>query len=212
MGVNLKLDVFKKDGSSTGGKADLSPAVFGIEPNDHAIWLAVTTEMSNHRQGTSSTKNRSAVRGGGRKPWRQKGRGTARAGTIRSPLWKGGGRIFGPSPRNYANRVPKKISRLARRSALSYKAKEERVQLIEDFTFEMPKTKQMTEILKNLDIKTKKILLLVPQANQNMWLSCRNIPFLNIREAGSFSTYDIMKAEYLLIQSSALDKINEVLG
>ena len=210
-GEEVKLDVYKTDGSKTGEKKDLLPEIFKIEPNDHAIWLAVTAEMAHRHQGTVSTKNRSAVRGGGRKPWRQKGRGTARAGTIRSPLWKGGGRIFGPTPRSYSKRLPKKIGRLARKSALSYRAKEEKVQLIEDFSFDSPKTKQMVDILKRLQLDRSKILFLIPQTDRNVWLSCRNLPFFSVREAGSFSTYDVMNAEVLLIQSGALEKINEVL-
>ena len=212
MSKDVKLDVNKTDGSSTGKKGTLRADIFGIEPNDHVIWLAVTAEMANRRQGTASAKNRSAVRGGGRKPWRQKGRGTARAGTIRSPLWRGGGRIFGPMPRNYYRKVPKKINQLARKSALSYKAKDTKIHLVEDFSFDMPKTKQMVDILKQLQLNGAKTLLLIPQADRNIWLSGRNVPSLSIREAGSFSTYDVMHADVLLIQNSALDKINEVLG
>jgi large subunit ribosomal protein L4 len=212
MSRDVKLDVYKTDGSSTGKKGTLRGDIFGIEPNDHVIWLAVTTEMANQRQGSASTKNRSAVRGGGRKPWRQKGRGTARAGTIRSPLWRGGGRIFGPTPKNYSKRVPKKMSRLARKSALTYKAKDAKIQLVEDFSFNIPKTRQMADILKQLQLNVTKTLLLVSQADHNIWLSGRNLPSLSIREAGSFSTYDVMNADVLLIQNGALDKINEVLG
>ena len=208
----VKLDVYKKDGSKTGKSINLVPDIFGIEPNDHVIWLVVTSGMANRHQGTVSTKNRSAAHGGGRKPWRQKGRGTARAGTIRSPLWRGGGRIFGPSPRSYSKRIPKKMSRLARKSALSYRAKEDKVRLVEDFSFDAPKTKQMVEILKQLQLETSKTLFLVPQSDRNIWLSCRNIPSLSVREAGSFSTYDVVNADMLLIQTSALEKINEVLG
>ena len=212
MGKDIKLDVYKKDGTASGKKQSLDASIFGIEPNDHVIWLAVTAEMTNRRQGSASTKNRSAVRGGGRKPWRQKGRGTARAGTIRSPLWKGGGRIFGPTPRDFKKRIPKKVVRLARKSALSYKAKDEKIQLVEDFTFDQPKTKQIVDILKQLKLDASKTLFLIPQADRNIWLSGRNLPFLSIREARSFSTYDVMNADTLLIQSSALEKINEVLG
>ena len=170
----MKLDVFKTDGSTTGEQVTLNSKVFGIEPNDHAIWLAVTAERTNQRQGTSSAKNRSAVRGGGRKPWRQKGRGTARAGTIRSPLWRGGGRIFGPNPRNYSKQITKKMGQLARKSVFTYKAKDDQIRLVEDFNFEAPKTKQMAEILSKLKLDAKKILLLVPDANRQLWLSGRN--------------------------------------
>jgi len=208
----VKLDLYKTDGSKTGEQITLNSKVFGIEPNDHAIWLAVTAERTNQRQGTSSAKNRSAVRGGGRKPWRQKGRGTARAGTIRSPLWRGGGRIFGPNPRDYSKKLTKKMSKLARKSALSHKAKDEQICLVEDFSFETPKTKQMATIIKKLNLSDKKTLLLVPEASRQMWLSGRNIPYFWVRKASDISTYDILNADQLLIQKSALKKINEVLA
>jgi len=211
MGESVKLDVYKIDGSTTGEQLALAPEIFDIEPNDHAIWLAVTAELANRRQGTSATKNRSAVRGGGRKPWRQKGRGTARAGTIRSPLWVGGGRVFGPTPRSYTKKVPKKISRLARKSVLSYKAREKKVTLIEDFSFEKPKTKQMVEVLKQLQLDSTKTLLLVPKTDRSVWLSTRNLPYAAVKEAASFSAYDVLNADMLLIQKSALEKISEVL-
>ena len=210
--MNVKLDVYKTDGKTTGDQITLPSKVFGIEPNDHAIWMAVTTEMAHRRQGTVQTKNRSAVRGGGRKPWRQKGRGTARVGTIRSPLWVGGGRIFGPSPRKYQKKMTKKVNMLARRSALTYKAKEDRIRLIEDFAFEEPKTKQMQDILKHLKLAEEKILLITPETSRSLWLSSRNIPQLSIKQADGFSTYDVVNAEKLLIQKSALKRVNEVLG
>ena len=143
----MKVDLYKIDGSKAGKQVTLSKDVFGIEPSDHAIWMAVTAEMTNRRQGTSATKNRSAARGGGRKPWRQKGRGTARAGTIRSPIWVGGGRAFGPSPQDHHKGIPKKMKQLARRSALSYKAKNEKIRLVEDFKLDEPKSKKIVEIL-----------------------------------------------------------------
>lgn len=208
----MKLDIYKTDGSTTGEQVTLNSKIYGIEPNDHAIWLAVTAERTNQRQGTASAKNRSAVRGGGRKPWRQKGRGTARAGTIRSPLWKGGGRIFGPSPKDYTKNITKKISRLARKSALTYKAKDEQIRLVEDFSFETPKTKQMVKILEKLKLNEKKTILLVADANRQLWLSGRNIPYFWVQEASSISTYNILNADQLLIQKSALKKINEVLA
>ncbi len=211
MGEKLKLDIYKKDGTTTGEQATLSQNVFEIEPNDHAIWISVTSEMTNKRQGTASAKNRAAVRGGGKKPWPQKGRGTARAGSIRSPLWKGGGRTFGPVPKNYSKHIPKKVNRLARKSALSYKAKESEIRLVEDFVFEKPRTKQMIEILKSFQLDRVKTLLLVPQSNKSILLSCRNIPTLSVKAADAFSTYDILNVKVLLIQKSALSKIHEVL-
>jgi large subunit ribosomal protein L4 len=208
----VKLGVYKTDGKPTGDQITLPNKVFGIEPNDHAIWMSVTTEMTNKRQGTVQTKNRSAVRGGGRKPWRQKGRGTARAGTIRSPLWVGGGRIFGPSPRSYQKKMTKKVNILARKSALAYKAKEDGITLIEDFIFEQPKTKQMQEILKRLKLAEEKVLLITTETNRSLWLSSRNLPRLSIKQADGFSTYDVINAGKLLIQKSALKRVNEVLG
>lgn len=208
----MKLDVYKTDGTTTGEQLSLPPAIFGIEPNDHAIWLTVTTEMTNSRQGTSATKSRSEVRGGGRKPWRQKGRGTARIGTIRSPIRVGGGRIFGPKPKSFSKRIPKKVSRLARKSVLSYKAKENKIRLVEDFSFESPKTKHIVDILKQLHLDSSKTLLLIPQTNRTVWLSGRNLSSLLVREATCFSAYDVLNAEMLLIQKSALKRISEVLG
>jgi len=208
----VKLDVYKIDGSKTGEKIELKPAVFGIEPNDHAIWQAVVTEMTNRRQGNASTKNRSAVRGGGRKPWRQKGRGTARAGTIRSPLWRGGGRIFGPQPKDYHIKINKKVKRLARKSALTYKAREEKIKLIEDFSFDAPKTKSMAEIMNKLKLDSVKTLILLAARDQNIYLSSRNIPDLSVKGAGEFSTYDVLDSDVVIIQKSALDIIYEVLS
>jgi large subunit ribosomal protein L4 len=212
MGGSVKLDVYKIDGTKTGEQLDLAPAIFEIEPNDHVVWLAVTAERANARQGTSSTKTRGEVRGGGKKPWPQKGRGTARAGSIRSPIWVGGGRVFGPVPHTYKKRIPLKMRQLARRSALSSMAKGNNIRLVEDFSLEAPKTGQMAGILKALELSTKKTLLLTPQANRTLWLSGRNIPAMTVREASGFSTYDVVNAEMLLIQKSALGKINEVLG
>lgn len=211
MGDNVKVDVKKIDGSNSGEQVDLPKSVFGAEPNDHAIWQAVTTQLANSRQGTAMTKNRSRVSGGGKKPWRQKGRGTARVGSIRSPLWVGGGRAFGPQPRDYSKSLNKKVKRLARISALSYKAREQKIQCIEDFNLESPKTKQMAGILKGLGLERIKTLLVLGEGNRTVWLSGRNIQHLTVREVSSISTYDIMNAEMLLIQKSALAKIKEVL-
>jgi large subunit ribosomal protein L4 len=211
MGVSVKLDIYKTDGTMAGEQAKLPNEVFGIEPKKHAIWLAVNVEMTNRRQGTASTKNRSNVRGGGRKPWRQKGRGAARAGTIRSPLWVGGGRIFGPKPKCYSKQIPKKVSRLARKSVLSMRAKENKILLIEDFTFDTPKTQKISDILKSLKIMDKKTLLLTSETSHSIWLSGRNIQLFDVKEALCFSTVDIMNAEMLLIQKGALQKIKEVL-
>ncbi|MCX8057105.1 MAG: 50S ribosomal protein L4 [Ignavibacteria bacterium] len=205
----MKVDVYKIDGTLTGRQIELNPDVFGIEPNDHAIYLAVKAFLANQRQGTAKTKERSEVRGGGRKPWRQKGRGTARAGSIRSPLWVGGGTVFGPKPRDYEMKIPKKIKTLARLSALTYKAKNNQIIVVEDFQFEQPKTKEMFNILKALKLEDKKTLLLTGSYDKTIYLSGRNIPKLNILEAPKASTYDILNNKVLLLQESALNLINQ---
>jgi large subunit ribosomal protein L4 len=207
----VELDVFKIDGTPSGEKIKLPKEIFGVEPNQHAIYLSAVAEMAHNRQGTSKTKTRSEVRGGGRKPWRQKGRGTARAGSTRSPLWKGGGRIFGPSPRVYNKQVNKKVNRLARISALAQLAREHKIRLIEDFKLEAPKAQQMQKILISLNIADSKTLLLVPENDRNIYLSGRNIPSVSVKEARCFSTVDVLNAETLLIQKSALSKLSEVL-
>ncbi len=207
----MKLDVKKITGKSSGEELTLSKKVFGAEPNEHAIWQVVTAQLAHQRQGTSAAKNRSLVSGGGKKPWKQKGRGTARAGTIRSPLWVGGGRIFGPEPRNYNPRLNKKVNRLARISALSLKAREEKIQLVEDFIFDEVKTKKVAELLKNLKLSDTKTLLITSDSNRNAWLSARNMQKITVRPASDISVYDIMNADVLLIQKSALTKIEEVL-
>ena len=212
MGDMVKLDVYKTDGTSTGEQAELIPAIFGIQPNDHAIWMAITVEMDHRRHGTVSTKNRAAVRGGGKKPWKQKGTGRARAGSTRSPLWVGGGRVFGPQPHRYRSGIPRKVKTLARKSILSYKAKEDKIRLVEDFSFETPKTKGLDGILKRLKLADTKTLLLVPKNDKTVYLSGRNLPLLMVKEAAHFSATDALHADMLLIQKSALIKLNEVLG
>jgi len=166
--------------------------------------------MTNSRQGTVATKNRSLVRGGGRKPWRQKGRGTARAGTIRSPLWVGGGRAFGPQPRDLSMKLTKKMKKMARASAYTYKARQKEVMLLEGIKLEAPKTREMSQILKNLDINQKKVLLLTNDYDSTVLLAGRNIPNLVIRQAKDASTYDILNCDVLLIEKKALKKITEV--
>ena len=206
----MELNIYKTDGVATGNSVALPNEVFDIEPNDHLIYQAVRSQMTNNRQGNASTKNRAMVRGGGRKPWRQKGRGTARAGTTRSPVWVGGGRVFGPEPRDLKMKITKKMKRQARQSAYSYKAKQEQVILIEDFKLENPKTKEIFQILKNLNIEKKKVLLLTAEYDLTIVRAGRNIPNLMIRQASDVSTYDILYSEMLLIQQNALDKIAEV--
>lgn len=206
----MELEIYKKDGLASGEKIDLPEKVFSIEPNDHAIYQAVRSTMVNKRQGNASTKNRSAARGGGRKPWRQKGRGVARAGTIRSPLWVGGGRVFGPLPRDLKMKLPKKMKLLAKKSALTYKALQNEIKIIEDFELEAAKTKEMFFILKNIELDSTKVLLVTPSTNETILKAGRNIPNLTIRSAGDLNTYDILNCQVMLVQKSALDKIKEV--
>ena len=203
----MKLDIHKIDGSTSGKKIDLADNVFGIEPNDHAIYLSVKSYLANQRQGTHKAKERKEVRGGGRKPWRQKGRGTARAGTIRSPLWVGGGTIFGPRPRNYRQELPKKVKRLARKSAFSYKAKDKQLIVVEDFSFETPKTKEFFKLLQALNSDGKKVLLLTSAKDSIVFRSGRNIPKVKVLEAAKASTYEILNNQVLIMQKSAIDVI-----
>lgn len=194
---------------ATGEEIALNDSVFGIEPNAHVVYQAVRIHLGNKRQGTSKAKERSEVRGGGKKPWRQKGRGTARAGSTRSPLWVGGGTIFGPRPRNYRKSLPSKMRQLARKSAYAMKAADQQVMVIDDFTASNGKTREMAAILKSLSLQNTKTLLLVAQYDQNLWLAGRNIPTLEIREASKASTYDVLNNQMLLIQKSALSVIDE---
>jgi len=206
----MELNIYKTDGVSTESSVELPNEVFDVEPNDHLIYQAVRSQMTNNRQGNAATKNRSMVRGGGRKPWKQKGRGTARAGTTRSPIWVGGGRVFGPQPRDLKMKITKKMKRQARQSAYSYKAKQEQVMLVEDFKLENPKTKEIYQVLKNLNIENKKVLLLTTEYDPTIVRAGRNIPNLVIRQASDVSTCDILNSEMLLIQQNALEKITEV--
>ncbi len=208
----MKLEVYKIDGSKSGETVELSDDIFAIEPNDHVIYLAVKAHLANKRQGTHKAKERNEVSGGGRKPWRQKGRGTARAGTTRSPLWVGGGTIFGPRPRNYRQKLNKKVLRLARKSAYSYKAKANQIMIVEDFDFEAPKTAEFNSILKSLNIDNKKVLLLTSSTKENIYKSGRNIPKVNIVEAEKASTYDLVNNQVLVIESGAVNKIEKILN
>jgi large subunit ribosomal protein L4 len=205
----MELGVYKKDGSLSGQKVTLSPEIFEITPNDHAIYQAVTAYLANQRQGTHKTKTYGEVAGSGKKLWKQKHTGRARIGAVRSPLWKGGGTIFGPVPRDYSMKVPRGIKILARKSALSHKAKDEAILVVEDFSFSAPKTKDMIGVLKALKLSGTKTLLLVASTDQVVWKSGRNIPSLNIVEAGKASTYEILNNKVLLIQKSAIDALEK---
>lgn len=200
----MQLEVYRKDGTASGEMVTLAPGIFEIEPSTSAIYQAVVAYGANQRRGTHKTKTVSEVAGSGKKPWRQKHTGRARVGTHRSPLWKGGGAIFGPVPRDYSRKVPARIKKLARMSALSLKAKGSEIRIVEDFSFEAPKTKSMVEILKALKLHGQKTLMLVPKSDRALVRSGRNIPSLNVADAATASTYDILNCRTLLIQKSAV--------
>ncbi|PCJ84155.1 MAG: 50S ribosomal protein L4 [Flavobacteriales bacterium] len=208
----MELEVYKTDGKKTGQKVKLNKAIFGIEPNDHAIWLDTKQHMANQRQGTSKAKERAEITGSRRKIKRQKGTGTARFGDIKNPIFRGGGRTFGPRPRDYGFKLNKKVKRLARKSALSYKAKDNQIKILEDFNFEEPKTKSYTEILNNLEVADKKTLLVLNDANKNIYLSARNIPNAKVVRAADLNTYDILNNNNLLFVESSIKEIENVLS
>lgn len=201
----MKLEVYKIDGTKSGESVELKPEIFEIEPNDHVLYLAVKAYLANQRQGTHKAKERSEVRGGGKKPWKQKGRGGARAGTTRSPLWVGGGSIFGPKPRDYYQKLNKKVVSLARKSALSYKAKANQIIVVEDFDFDNPKTKQFVSVLSGLNLNGKKTLLLTDGYKKNIYLSGRNVEKVNILEANNASAYDLVNNQMIVLQKSAVN-------
>lgn len=201
----MELEVYKKDGTKSGEKVKLSAEIFGIEPSEHAIYRAVRVYLDNQRQGTSKVKTRAEVKGGGKKPFKQKHTGQARQGSSRSPVMVGGGSIFGPKPRDYSNKLPSSLKKLARKSALSVKAKEGQIKIVEDFSFAAPKTREMVEVLKALELASTKTLMLVSKADQNVTKSGRNIPKFGVLEAGKASTYDFVNNQILLIQKSAVE-------
>ena len=206
----MKVSIKKLDGTKA---ADISveKQVFGIVPNDAVVRQAILAEMTNMRQGTHSSKNRSKVRGGGKKPWKQKGRGVARAGTIRSPLWKGGGTIFGPEPHDYKHKLPKKISQLARKSVLSNKLSESELIVIDEITLDSNKTKDFVTILKKLELYGKKITLLVCGLEENLDLASRNLKDVYIVDAAKASTYDIIDCDILVMDKASLAIITKIL-
>jgi large subunit ribosomal protein L4 len=208
----MKLNILDESGKDTGKKADLSDKVFAVEPHTHSVWLDVRSVRANQRQGTHDTKARSDVAGGGRKPFRQKGTGRARQGTIRAPQHVGGGRVFGPHPRKYSVQVNKKVKILARKSALSSKVKSSDVLVVENFTFEKPETKRFKKFIDALNLAPHSVLVLTAQNDSNMYLSARNVYRAEIRDSITFSTYDVVRADKVVIQEGAVQKINEVLG
>jgi large subunit ribosomal protein L4 len=208
----MDVAVVKYSGQKTGRKVKLSAEVFGIEPNDHAIWLDVKSYLANQRQGTHKSKQRNEIAGSSRKIKKQKGTGGARAGNIKNPQFKGGGRIFGPQPRDYSFKLNKKVKDLARKSALTYKAKDNSIAILEDFNFEAPKTKQYISLLKSLSLNDKKTLLVLPEANQNVVRSGRNIQNTKIITVDQINTYDLINADQLILVESSISKIDNILN
>ncbi len=208
----MELEVLKITGESTGRKVQLNDNIYGIEPSDHCIYLDTKQYLANQRQGTHKAKTRSEISGSTRKLFRQKGTGGARRGDINSPVLRGGGRVFGPVPRDYGFKLNKKVKRLARRSALSYKMKDAEIVIIEDFTFDTIKTKKMIEVLNNFKVNGGKNLFVFPETNMNIVLSARNIQRTKIELARNLNTYDILNAKKLFITESSLAVIDEILG
>lgn len=207
----MQVDLYSKDGGVV-GQIELPDTVFAVEPNEHAMHQAVVAYLAHQRQGTAKTKIRSEVSGGGKKPWRQKGRGTARSGSSRSPVWVGGGTIHGPKPHDYVYKLPKKVSRLARKSAYSLRVAENNLIVVDDFTFDTVKTKQMASVLDKLSIKNMKTLVLLADVDKNVYMSGRNIPKLTIQPADKISTYDILNHRKIVILKSAINKIEKTFG
>jgi len=206
----MELIVYKTNGEEAGRNVSLDDAIFGIEPNDHAIYLDVKQILANNRQGTHKSKERGEIKGSTKKIKRQKGTGTARAGDIKNPIFRGGGRTFGPRPRNYHFKLNKKVKRLARKSALSYKAAENKITVLEDFTFDSPKTKNFVDLLKSFKLEGKKTMIMMPSNDSNVYLSARNIQEVLFLNSKSINTFDIMKAQQILIVESSLSDITEM--
>jgi len=205
----MELEVMKISGESTGKKVKLSKEIFGIEPNDHAIYLDVKQIMANKRQGTSKTKERSEIQGSRKKIKRQKGTGTARFGDIKNPIFRGGGRTFGPRPRSYGGKLNRKVKELARKSALTYKAKNKQMMVVEDFILDAPKTSDFANIQKNLKIDDKKSLLVINERNKNLYLSSRNLQNSKVVTVSELNTYEIMNAAAVLFVESSLDVLQK---
>ena len=207
----MEVNVYNIKGEDTGRKVTLNESIFGIEPNDHAIYLDVKQHMANKRQGTHKTKERNEVIGSGRKLGRQKGGGGARRGDIKSPLLVGGGTAFGPTPRDYSFKVNKKTKSLARKSALTYKAQNKAIIVVEDFVFEAPKTQEFVSIVKNLKLSDKKVLMILSEANKNVYLSARNIKSATVDTVSHLNTYKVLDAGILVLTESALSAIDNIL-
>ena len=208
----MEINVLNINGQETGRKVSLNESIYGIEPNDHVIYLDVKQYLADQRQGTAKAKERSEHAGSTRKLGRQKGGGGARHGDINSPLLKGGGRVFGPTPRDYGFKLNKKVKALARKSALSYKAQENAIVVVEDFAMETPKTKEFLNIAKNLKVDGKKVLMVLPEANKNVYLSARNLQKAECIIAANVNTYKVLNADVMVITENSLKAIDGVLG
>ena len=208
----MEINVLDIKGQETGRKVTLNESIFGIEPNDHVIYLDVKRYLADQRQGTAKAKERSEHKGSTRKLGRQKGGGGARHGDINSPLLRGGGRVFGPRPRDYRFKLNKKVTLLARKSALSYKAKENAIIVVEDFNFEAPKTKEFLSIAKNLKVEGKKLLMVLPESNKNVYLSARNLQRSEVILAAQLNTYKVLNADVMVITENSLKTIDSVLN
>ena len=207
----MEINVLNINGQETGRKVTLNESIFGIEPNDHVLYLDVKQYLGNQRQGTSKAKERSEHTGSTRKLGRQKGGGGARHGDINSPLLRGGGRVFGPKPRDFRTKLNKKVKQLARRSALTYKAQENAIIVVEDFTFEAPKTKEFVNIAKNLKVDGKKLLMVLPESDKNVNLSARNLQRTEIMLASSLNSYKVLNADVLVMTENSLKIIDGIL-
>jgi len=205
-----KVALYNQSGATV-GEIELNDSVFGIEPNKHVLFEAVVMQRASLRQGTHKTKNRAEVSGGGRKPWRQKGTGRARHGSIRSPQWRGGGTVFGPVPRSYSYKLPKKVRRLAIKSALSSKVLENNIVVLDNLTLEAPKTKEMVKILGNLSVD-RKALIVTADVNENITLSARNIPGVTVVTASGINVLDVLNHDKVVITKAAVEKVEEVLA
>lgn len=208
----MELVIYKSNGEKSTRKVKLDKAIFEIEPNDHAIWLDTRQIMANRRQGTHSSKERNAIKGSRRKLRRQKGSGAARVGDIKNPIFRGGGRVFGPHPRDYSFKLNKKVKKLARRSALTYKIKDKEVLIVEDFSFNEPKTKNFLELLGHFDLTDQRTLLVLSETDENILLSARNIQNAKVINANNLNTYDILHANKLLIAESSIKEIEKILA
>ncbi|WP_073095492.1 50S ribosomal protein L4 [Cyclobacterium lianum] len=208
----MELAILKQTGEDTGRKVTLSEEIFSVEPNDHAIYLDVKQYLANKRQGTHKSKERAEISGSTKKIKKQKGTGGARAGSIKSPVFRGGGRVFGPKPRDYSFKLNKKLKQLARKSALSYKAKDNSLVILEDLVFDAPRTKDYIKLLSNLSLSDKKTLLVVGENNQNVYLSSRNLQKAKVRNVNDLNTYELLDADSLVFCEGALSKLETLLS